>query len=209
MKTKFFLLFVFFVFLMMIVAAGYCLLNALYWEFGFVVLLMCVIVLSFGGLLLYRRFIRKRLIDPKFHLKRKYSRLLLGEINPSVSVDENTLDLRGYRRNAYTDILLAQRYYSFLAKDGRIEIYACGSDYYTNSKKIPLLDYLLLHPVTLMENGISLNVRKYIIFNPVIGVVFLVSILINSLHCKGVSDKKNFVELKLFCEKRNLYMEIK
>ena len=194
---------------MMIVVAEYCLLNALYLAFGFLVLLVCVILIAFGGLLLYRRFIRKKLIDPKVHLKRNYSMLLLGEISPSVHVDENTLDLRGYCRNAYTDMLLAQRYYSFLAKDGRIKIYRCGSNYYMNSKKIPLLDYLLLHPVTLMENGISLNTRKYIVFNPVVGVVFLASIFINSLPCKRMSDKKNFAELKLFCEKRNLYMEIK
>ena len=117
MKIKLVLAFAVFFVLAVLVLAVYCLLNSLYWAFALLMLLLSIIAISLIGLSLYRSFIGKRLIDPKSNFKRNYSRLLLGEINSSVSVDENTLDLRGYFRNAYTDILLTRRYYSFLSKD--------------------------------------------------------------------------------------------
>lgn len=209
MKIK--LVFAFAVFFILVVfgSAAYCFLNSLYWAFALVALLLLTIVISFIGLLLYRRFIGKRLVDPKSNFKRNYSRLLLGEINSSVSIDENTLDLRGYCRNAYTDILLAQRYYSFLAKNGCVEIYGCESNYYKYSKKISPVDYLLLHPVTLLENGISSSSRKYAQFNPFVGIVFLISIIKNTFAKKDSSDKEIFDELMDFCIKRKLTLEIK
>ena len=122
MKIKLIFLFALLLVLTVFLSAAYFLLNSLYLAFVIFALLLLAMASSLTGLLLYRRFIKKRLIDPKANFKRNYSKLLLGEINSSVSVDENTLDLRGYHRNAYTDVLLAERYYSFLSNNGYIEI---------------------------------------------------------------------------------------
>ena len=208
MKIKLVLVFTVFFVLAVLVSAVYCLVNSLYWAFTLLMLLVSIIATSLIGLLLYRRFIGKRLIDPKSNFKRNYRRLLLGEINSSVSIDENTLDLRGYCRNAYTDILLAQRYYSFLSKDGCIKIYGCASSYYRDSKKISPIDYLLLHPVTLLENGISSKSRRYAQLNPIVGIIFLISIFKNALLKKVFGDSVIFDKLLLFCANRNITIEI-
>ncbi len=185
-----------------------CLLLSLIWVAAVLLIISLTISFSFAGLVLYRRFIGKRLIDPKKNIKRNYSRLLLGESDAKICLDDNTLDLRGYCRNAYTDILLAERYYSFLASDGYIEIHGVDSKYYNDSNKISSKDYLLLHPVTLLENGISTNKRKYVLLNPIVGIVFLVSMLKNLFLKKHVTDEKIFNVLILFCESRNICLKI-
>ena len=142
-----------------------------------------------------------RIIDPKTNLKRNYKRILLGCFTKEGKLDD-TLDLRGYCRNFYVDSLLVQRYYSFLAKDGKIIIKTQNSNEYRDSTRICILDYPLMHPVTLLEHG--LKPQKYILYNPFVGLLFLYVMLRNKICVKKTVIEIEDKELIDFCKQRGI-----
>lgn len=177
----------------------------IYLLLGFLLLICFVGCISVYGLILYRRFMADRMIDPKNNLKRNYKRILLGSFNKEEKSDD-ALDLRGYRRNFYVDSLLVQRYYSFLAPDGKIIIKTQKSNKYRDSTKICVLDYPLMHPVTLLEHGVK--PPKYILYNPFVGLLFL-SVMISSKICvKKTTIEVEDKELMDFCKQRGIHIII-
>lgn len=175
------------------------------WLFALMIAFYGVSIICIAGLIKYRAYMKTRIIDPKRHLKRNYDTLYLG-IQSREITDKNALDLRGYSRNFYVDTLLAQRYYSFLRLNGTIVIFAGKNDEYINSKKICVLDYPLIHPVTLMENG--LKPSKYILYNPLTGLVFLWMTLFGSKRKGSKTLGEEAATIVEFCKLRNVNIEI-
>lgn len=161
--------------------------------------------LSVVGLVKYRSYMSTKLIDPKNNLKRNYSKIFIGIKDKEVA-DENTLDLRGYYRNIYVDSLLIQRYYSFLGSNGTIVLFSGREKRYINDNWICPLDYPLLHPVTLMENHIK--PPKYLIYNPLIGLLFIWMTLFGSKREGLYSLDIKTTGIKEFCKLRNVNIEI-
>jgi len=164
-----------------------------------------VSILSIVGLVKYRAYMKSRIIDPKRHLKRNYETIYLGIQNKEIT-DKNALDLRGYSRNFYVDTLLVQRYYSFLKPNGTIIIFAGKNDEYINNNKICILDYPLIHPVTLMENG--LKPSKYIMYNPLTGLIFIWMTLFGSKSKGSNALSEETATIKEFCKLRNVNIKI-
>lgn len=171
------------------------------------VILMCfliVCIISGWGLVQYRIYMSLRIIDPKMNLKRNYKYLYLG-IQDGKMIEDDVLDLRGYSRNYYVDSLLAQRYYSFLDYDGIIRIFSGMNSKYINEEKISILDYPLLHPVTLMEHGIK--PQKYIMYNPIIGLRFIWALIHRSKNKKEKLGNRIKI-IEDFCTTRGIKIEI-
>ena len=177
----------------------------IYGLFLLMVVLYGGCVLSVVGLVKYRTYMNSKIIDPKRDLKRNYEKIFLG-IQNREAADENTLDLRGYSRNFFVDSLLVQRYYSFLSSDGTITVFAGTDKHYVNDKSICPLDYPLLHPVTLMENGIK--PAKYYMYNPFIGMLFLWVTVFGS-NREGLCPLDELTATIIdFCKVRNVNIQI-
>lgn len=205
MKKKIIIILVVGFFVCTAILTAYTVVEKMYIFMTLMICLYCVTLLSVIGLINYRKFMSERVIDPKKNLKRNYKRIYLGIMNGDIA-DENTLDLRGYHRNFYVDSLLVQRYYSFLAKDGTIIIFSGKDIHYVNDNKISMLDYPLLHPVTLMEHGIK--PQKYLFYNPLIGLVFVFALL-RCNRKKAISDPKvNMDDIQDFCRQREVEIRI-
>ena len=98
--------------------------------------------------------------------------------------------------------LLVQRYYSFLAKDGEIIIKTQKSNEYRDSTRICILDYPLVHPVTLLEHG--MKPQKYILYNPFVGLLFLYVVIRNKICVKKTDMEIEDKELIDFCKQRGI-----
>lgn len=175
-----------------------------YVLFAIMMCFLIICIISGWGLVQYRIYMSLRIIDPKMNLKRNYKYLYLG-IHDGRETEENILDLRGYSRNYYVDSLLVQRYYSFLDHDGVIKIFSGMNSKYIKEEKISILDYPLLHPVTLMEHGI--RPQKYIMYNPMVGLRFIWALI---FHRKNKKEKlgSKIKSIEDFCTKRGINFEI-
>ena len=176
---------------------------------------LCGMILSLLGLLRYKKFIEPILIDPKQNLKRNYKFLVLGKLNSDRENNGQILDMRGYSRNLYVDFLMLQRYYSFLDSTGTILWEIDLSDIaYIEKHHISILDYLLLHEVTLIEHGIQMRSVKIKIRILLIGLVYFYYVLKNKIYIKSNKKyelNKNSIinEAYTFCNDRNLNIQIK
>lgn len=178
----------------------------LYLLFAFMMALYAVSILAVIGLVSYRTYMKPRIINPIKDLKRNYAKLYLG-IRGGEVADENTLDLRGYSRNFHVDSLLAERYYSFLSPEGTLIIFTGKDKRYAKNTRISPLDYPLLHPVTLMENGIK--PPKYLLYNPLIGFLFLwKAVFGNKRTDLSVQDGQTATIIE-FCKARNVNIEFR
>lgn len=206
MKTKLLFFLIALVTCICFALAMFCFLKSLI-LFSILIFLVAIFTAcTFVGMICYRCFMRKKIMDPKIDLKRNYDRILLGEISKQERVLENTLDLRGYHRNAYTDILLAERYYSFLKQNGCIDLFVSNTDYYIKTNKINPIDYPLIHPVTLLEHGIPEFIYKYALLNPMIGLMYFFFRIGNPFHwTEGECHMDTRLEpLACFCEERRV-----
>ena len=176
----------------------------IYVLFAIMMCFLIICIISGWGLVQYRRYMFLRIIDPKMNLKRNYKYLYLG-MQDGKETEENILDLRGYSRNYYVDSLLVQRYYSFLDHDGVIKIFSGMNSKYIKEEKISILDYPLLHPVTLMEHGIK--PQKYIMYNPMIGLRFIWALIYRSKNKKEKLGSK-IKSIEDFCTSRGIDIEI-
>ena len=80
------------------------------------------------------------------NFKRDYEKLILGRItNISMKKNKNYLNLQNYCRNFYTDILMIERYYSFLRKGGEIVLNIENDKSYLSNETISIFDASLLH----------------------------------------------------------------
>lgn len=193
-------------FVVSIVLSVFFYVEKLYILFSLMIGLYGVSLVSVAGLAKYRAYMNSRIIDPKRHLKRNYAMIYLGVQNGEAA-GENTLDLRGYSRNFYVDTLLVQRYYSFLAADGTIKVFAGKNKQYVDDKRISPLDYPLLHPVTLLEHGIK--PCKYFMFHPLAGLLFVYMIVFGSKRKGQCSlDSSQMADILNFCNARGVQIEI-
>lgn len=179
--------------------------NRLFVILFLIFILYIVCVIGVVGLIQYRTYMSVRIIDPKKNLKRGYKHLYLG-IYDGTSVDSDTLDLRGYLRNFYVDTLLVQRYYSFLCENGDITIFAGKNTSYINHITISVLDYPLLHPVTLLEHG--LKPKKYLLYSPITGYIFLWGRFWGNRNTRKCSLNDKAANIIRFCKSRNVNLEI-
>ncbi len=210
MKRKLVFFFIAFFVCVCIVISVICVLNSLIVLATLSLFFAVVVVFSLVCVTLYRKFMRNRIIDPKIDLKRNYERIMLGEMSKQETVTDNTLDLRGFHRNAYTDILLTERYYSFLKQNGCVDIFAFNSDYYLNSHRINQIDYPLLHPVTLLEHGISKYTYRFALLNPIFGLMYIFYRIFNKRNKMTVHPYSVdiFEPLVSFCKERNIKIVI-
>lgn len=204
MKRKIAKLFLGSISIIYIVIVTLSLLKQIYALFVIMMMLFAVCALSVWGLLQYREYMSVRIIDPKKNLTRNYKYIYLG-IQDGKTTDKSILDLRGYSRNFYVDSLLVQRYYSFLGRDGVIKIFSGMNSKYIEDEKISVLDYPLLHPVTLMEHGVK--PQKYTMYNPLIGLKFICVLLFHSGMKKEKLGSKTKA-LEDFCASRGINVEI-
>ena len=88
------------------------------------------------------------------NLNRNYDKLILGRkyIDENDAIN-NCLDLRNYGRNFYTDVLIMERYYSFLNKNGVVEFNIFNDYSYLNGNYISIFDATLLHRVTVYKHN--------------------------------------------------------
>lgn len=169
-----------------------------------------ILIIATLSVIKYKYYLRTVIPDIHGNLKRNYDYMILGNRNIDIDVSKNSLDLRNYKRNIYTDILVMERFYSFLKKNAEIKFYIDRNDEKVfHEKRISKFDYEFLHRVTLMEHNISQVSFKYKIYKIIVAIKFL---FVNKNFVKRKSTLKalnkidNQVEqyVKSFCEKRNL-----
>ncbi len=167
-------------------------------------------ILFYVGSKRYKQYISSHTISLTKNLQRNYDFLILGSKNITFSENHSNLDLRNYGRNQYTDFLIVQRYYSFLKKGGTVRILIDLADKtYQSSSKISYFDYPLLHKVTLLEHGISINSKfeylKRLWYYP---LFFLISIPKKQFQNHVLECSDSFAPIKEFCSSRGIQLEL-
>lgn len=133
---------------------------------------------------------------------------LMWEIYGLMQMKKIFLDITGVRRNLYTDILIIERYYSFLKPYGTVVVCINFKDkYYLTSRKVSVFDITALHEVTLWEHGIDARGRDYKLHKLVGGALFLVAKYLRFTFASVGKDSiplKEMQQLKGFCKLRGI-----
>ena len=140
---------------------------------------------------IYNKHKSKYDISLLHNLKRDYEKLILGRITSKVYCKKtNVLNLQNYCRNFYTDVLIMERFYSFLRKESDVCFNIENDKYYLTDENISIFDAFLLHRVTVYKQNIYFY--KYVYdYNEIFTcILFLFKDLINVL--------------KIECDKRDL-----
>lgn len=139
-------------------------------------------------------------IVPNFliNLNRNYEYIILGNINNEN--ENNSLILKNYKRNLYTDILIMERFYSLLKPGGTCIFYIKNDKNYILCNKISPFDFCFLHPVTIYEH--SKRIFTYVFqFKEIFsGIPFLLSKFTSSFSSR--IDEEDLIQLE------NMLLEI-
>ncbi len=164
-----------------------------------VALIASVDLLFFFSRKIYNKHKSKFGISLLHNLKRDYEQLILGRIASGIyDNDKNHLNLQNYCRNFYTDILIMERFYSFLRKDGKVVFNIENDKYYLTDENISIFDAFLLHRVTVYKKNKYIYKYVYDYKEIFTGILFLFKNIINVFKRK--CDK---VDLDLFLDKVN------
>lgn len=178
----------------------------LYAIYFIINLILLFIIISY---IKYEQYIKLVVPDIHTNLYRNYDVLILGNRKLDIEIKKNYLDLRNYKRNLYTDILILERYYGFLKDNGKIIFYICKNDCKNlYSKHISIFDYEFLHSVTLLEHDLKIKSVKYYcykVFRTIKFVLINKDIIRDFRVVNDVYIDENYI--KEFCEKRNLKYE--
>lgn len=167
----------------------------------------------------YRVYIGNKVPSLMGNMTRNYDEMILGDENSEISKNEPTnkkcLNLTNYGRNLYTDVLIMERWYSFLKKGGTVCFSIdCGNKRYLFDNNISLFDDEFMHQVTMLEHGKDVTSKKYKAIN--YGKSFLFSLYAN--HSRSGKRRvlsedevqrinKMIERANMFCQIRNIHVE--
>lgn len=167
----------------------------------------CLIIYLILSYRQYNNYCKEKFPGTVTSARRNYDFLDVGNIRFNAN-EENILDITGVRRNLYTDILIIERYYSFLKPYGTVVVCINFKDkYYLTSRKVSVFDITALHEVTLWEHGIDARGRDYKLYKLVGGALFLVAKYLRFTFASVGKDSiplKEMQQLKGFCKLRGI-----
>lgn len=180
--------------------------------------------LSAVGRKKYVSYCEKQIPDIFRNPERNYDEIVLGEYPGKYISEEKKskcLYLNGYKRNFYTDILIMERYYSFLRKGGTIIfVMDLNNKKYFTKNRISIFDDKYFHVVTLLEHGKNTDTMKYQLSEYYKGFLFLLTTYLQredngNKKRNIVSDKRVFPkhvrgkmeDIKKFCETRGILVK--
>lgn len=178
------------------------------------VAIICLLIIH----IYYVTSVMNNIPDILKNMTRNYDMLILGERKNEFACNEKSfLDLTNINRNFYTDILILERYHSFLRRQGLIVFHIdCGNTKYLNDNKISEFDARFLHRVTLMEHNIYKNYFGWLFRDSITGVKYVLFKLFKIKSPKIEMEDKEFnnifykmSRINSFCAERNLYVEYK
>lgn len=180
-----------------------------------IIMLLDLLILTFTcGFLLEERFLKFR-IPNLMNSGRNFDSILICEESYVKYINRNNmLLLSNYNRNFFVDFLILKRYYSFLKNNGEaIFVFDLKNKKYFNNKKINIIDYDFLHIVTLCENEINPETKKYKVKKLLNKYIFLTYKLgIYKIFRRGNVEQSNIAtyieELERFATERQIKVRI-
>ena len=179
-------------------------------------LLLYLLILIYGYII-YKKYLSTYVPDIMKNLTRNYDKIILGDkrlASKQGDLHGSVLDLTNYSRNLYTDILILERWYSFLRNNGTVYFNIdVGSHRCLFEDAISFFDDAFLHQVTLLEHGKDIFSNKYKIIQYQKGLYFLFikrrnihinkkKRVLNNEEIQILKDKFN--EIEAFCKNRNI-----